>query len=57
MFDADFYPIEAIKLMRQRWQETKAVPHRMPMIGAGAKAAQTRRRNAPPKTAAPLFES
>jgi hypothetical protein len=25
MFDADFYPIEAIRLMRQRWQDTKGV--------------------------------
>jgi hypothetical protein len=46
MFDADFYPIEAIRMMRQRWQETKAIPRRVPMIGAGVKAAQTRRRSA-----------
>jgi hypothetical protein len=46
MFDADLYPIEAIKLMRARWQETKAIPRRVPMIGAGAKAAATRKRSA-----------
>jgi hypothetical protein len=51
MFDADFYPIEAIKLMRQRWQETKAVPRRVPMIGAGIKAAQTRKRSVSAKRA------
>src|SRR3954453_17817552 len=45
MFDADLYPIEAIKLMRARWQETKGKPRRMPMIGAGAKAAATRKRS------------
>ena len=46
MFDADFYPIETIRIMRQRWQETKAIPRRVPMIGAGVKAAQTRKRSA-----------
>src|SRR3954453_3382007 len=45
MFDADLYPIEAIKLMRAQWQETKGKPRRMPMIGAGAKAAATRKRS------------
>ena len=50
MFDAEFYPIEAIKLMRQQWQETKAMPLRVPMIGAGirqlkpASVAQRRRK-------------
>jgi hypothetical protein len=51
MFDAGFYPIEAIKLMRQRWQETKAIPRRVPMIGAGTKAAQSRKRSAAAKKA------
>ena len=45
MFDADFYPLEAIRLMRQRWQETKGIPRRIPMIGAGMKAAITRKRS------------
>jgi hypothetical protein len=45
-FDANFYPIEAIKLMRQRWQETKAIPRRAPMISARMKAAQTSKRSA-----------
>ena len=44
MFDADFYPIDAIKLMRQRWQVTKGVPRRVPMIGAGIRAAHTRKK-------------
>ena len=51
MFDADFYPIEAIKLMRQRWQVTKGVPRRVPMIGAGTRAAQTRKKSLAAKKA------
>jgi hypothetical protein len=51
MFDADFYPIAAIKLMRERWQKTKAEPCRIPMIGAGIKAAETRKRSARAKKA------
>jgi len=46
MLDADFYPRKAIKLMREHWQERKGVPRRIPMIGAGAKAAQTRAKTA-----------
>jgi hypothetical protein len=51
MFDADFYPIEAIKLMRQRWQVMKGIPRRVPMIGAGTRAAQTRKRSLAAKKA------
>jgi hypothetical protein len=52
MFDADFYPLEAIRQMRQRWQEKKGVPRRVPMIGAGLKAALTRKRSEIAKRAA-----
>ena len=52
MFDADFYPLEAIRSMRRRWQKTKGVPRRMPMIGAGLKAAITRKRSEIAKRAA-----
>jgi hypothetical protein len=52
MFDANFYPIKAIKLMRQHWQKTKGVPRRIPMIGAGLKAAATRKRSEIAKRAA-----
>lgn len=51
MFDADFYPIDAIKLMRQRWQVTKGIPRRVPMIGAGVRAAQTRKKSLAAKKA------
>ena len=51
-FDADLYPIEAIKIMRKRWQETQEKPRRIPMIGAGAKAALTRKRSEIAKRAA-----
>jgi hypothetical protein len=44
MFDAGFYPIEAIKMLRAHWQETKGVPsHKARMKDAGAKAARTRK--------------
>jgi hypothetical protein len=52
MYDADLYPIQAIKLMRQRWQETRAIPRHIPMIGAGLKAAATRKRSEIAKRAA-----
>jgi hypothetical protein len=38
--------------MRQRWQKTKGVPRRVPMIGAGLKAAITRKRSEIAKQAA-----
>ena len=47
MFDCDLYPLEAIKLMRDRWQVTKGRPdHSGRMKDAGKKAAATRRRSA-----------
>lgn len=47
MFDAGLYPIDAIKLMRAHWQDTKGVPsHAARMKDAGPKAAQTRKRRA-----------
>jgi hypothetical protein len=52
MYDADLYPMAAIKEMRRRWQETKGKPRRIAMIGAGAKAAATRRRSEIAKRAA-----
>ena len=51
MFDADLYPIQAVKLMRDRWQQTKGIPRRVPMIGAGARAAATRKKSAAAKKA------
>ncbi len=45
MFDAGLYPIEAIKLMRAHWQETKGVAnHAARMKDAGPRAAATRKR-------------
>lgn len=46
MFDANLYPIEAIKLMRGRWQETKGVPSRVGATAAAKKAVRTRQRSA-----------
>jgi hypothetical protein len=44
MYDAGLYPIEAIKLLRTHWQETKGVPsHKARMKDAGVKAARARR--------------
>ena len=45
MFDADFYPVDAIRSIRERWQKTRGIPRRIPMIGAGLKAALTRKRS------------
>jgi hypothetical protein len=47
MYDAGLYPIEAIKLLRAHWQQTKGKPDHGPrMKTAGADAAKTRRRRA-----------
>ncbi len=47
MFDCELYPIEAVKLMRTRWNETKGMPsHAGRMKQAGPKAAATRKRSA-----------
>ena len=47
MFDCGFYPLEAIQLMRARWQETKGVPsHAARLKSAAVKAHATRRRSA-----------
>jgi hypothetical protein len=47
MFDCDLYPIEAVKLMREKWQDTKGkASHAGRMRQAGPKAAATRRRSA-----------
>jgi hypothetical protein len=47
MFDAALYPIEAIKLLRAHWQQTRGKPsHKARMKDAGAKAALTRKRGA-----------
>jgi hypothetical protein len=47
MFDCDLYPIEAVKLMRKRWQETQGkASHAGRMKQAGPKAAATRKRSA-----------
>jgi|HubBroStandDraft_6_1064221.scaffolds.fasta_scaffold244006_3 hypothetical protein len=47
MYDAGLYPIEAIKLLRAHWQQTKGKPdHKARMKTAGADAARTRKRKA-----------
>jgi hypothetical protein len=47
MFDAGLYPIEAIRLLRTHWQETKGIPsHKARMKDAGAKAAPARKLSA-----------
>ncbi len=52
MFDCDFYPVEAVKLLRARWQVTQGKPsHAGRMKSAGAKAAATRKRSARAKKA------
>ena len=43
MYDCGLYPIEAIKLLRTHWQDTRGVPdHKPRMKDAGAKAARKR---------------
>ncbi len=43
MYDCGFYPPEAIRLLQDRWQITKAVPdHKARTKDAGARAAETR---------------
>lgn len=52
MYDCGLYPLEAIKLLRSHWQETRGVAcHKARMKEAGAKAAMTRRRVAAAKKA------
>jgi len=52
MYDCGLYPLEAIKLMRSHWQQTKGVAcHKARMKMAGAKAATTRKRTATAKKA------
>jgi hypothetical protein len=47
MFDSALYPIEAIKMLREHWQETKGVPNHKPRMKiAGIKAAYTKMRSA-----------
>jgi len=47
MYDAGLYPVEAIKLLRAHWQQTKGTPNHAPrMKTAGADAAKTRKRKA-----------
>ncbi len=44
MYDAGLYPIEAIRVLRAHWQQTKGEPsHKARMKDAGAKAAHTRK--------------
>jgi hypothetical protein len=52
MYDADPYPLEAIKLLRTHWQKTEGKPdHKARMKDAGAKAAQARKRSAAARNA------
>ena len=47
MYDAGLYPLEAIKIVRAHWQQTRGVPsHAARLKGAGARAALTRKRSA-----------
>lgn len=47
MYDCGLYPIEAIRLLRSHWQETKGTPsHKARMKDAGVKAARTRKLSA-----------
>jgi hypothetical protein len=44
MYDAGFYPKEAIRLLQAHWQVTKGTPNHKPRLkDAGAKAARTRK--------------
>jgi hypothetical protein len=44
MYDRALYPLEAIKLLRAHWQETKGTPsHKARMKDAGVKAARRRK--------------
>jgi predicted restriction endonuclease len=46
MYDAGLYPLEAIRLLRSHWQQTKGKPsHKARMKDAGAKAALSRKRS------------
>jgi len=47
MYDAGLFPVDAIRLLRTHWQETKGIPdHKPRMKTAGADAARTRKRKA-----------
>ncbi len=47
MFDAGFYPVDAIRVLQDHWQTTLGVPdHKAKMKDAGTKALATRRRRA-----------
>lgn len=47
MYDAGLYPVEAIRLMQDHWQQTLGQPNHKPrMKDAGVKAALTRKRSA-----------
>ena len=47
MYDAGFYPVEAIRLLQAHWQEKKGIPsHKARMKDAGSKAAPARKRSA-----------
>ena len=47
MYDAELYPMEAIKLLRAHWQKTEGKPnHSGRMKTAGVDAARTRKRKA-----------
>ena len=53
MYDAGFYPIEAVRLLQLHWQEKRGVPnHEARMKDAGAKASRTRKRTAAARKAA-----
>ena len=53
MYDAGFYPVEAVRLLQLHWQEKRGVPNHKPrMKDAGAKAALTRKRRAAARKAA-----
>jgi hypothetical protein len=47
MYDAGLYLIEAVRLLRAHWQQTKGIPsHKARMKDAGAKATRARKLSA-----------
>jgi hypothetical protein len=52
MYDVDFYPVEAVKRIRDRWQKTKGISNRIGGTDAAKQAGVTRRRKAAARQAA-----
>ena len=53
MYDAGFYPVDALRQLQRHWQDMRGVPdHKARMKDAGAKASRTRKRAAAAREAA-----